>query len=173
MFECLPPLHYADALGGIPLFSLLEEIGGSVPDAVLLALMLGMFWWIRSTINSVRKGFTDAMSGIKSEWKEQSDLLRKQGEDQFRNLQEEWESTFSILRSGMKESLSQVAKINDDHLSGIKELLRELKDGKAWTNECELKHRMLEEKNKAFEERLREGNDRFRDLERELRELRK
>jgi chromosome segregation ATPase len=168
-------VQYAEVLG-VPAFSLLEQGGGDFADALLLTVIIVSVTFFILWVRSINRRSAER----DEEWKkwqqsvtDQFEAMQKRWEEQSKMLREDLEETLATLQMGMKDAFASVAKVNDDHLSGIKELLWELKDGKAWTNECELKHRMLEEKNKAFEERLREGNDRFRDLEREIRELRK
>ena len=70
----------------------------------------------------------------------------------------------------MKESLKEVARINNEHLSGITCLLTELKADKVWAGEYKLQIENINEKFRILEDRLREGNDKFRDLERQIRE---
>lgn len=156
----------------MPLFdailALFGKLGASISDMILLIMLGGSFWWFKSIIKSMRLEWAKSQRDIQKRWDDQNEKWNKQ----FEKLQEDWESTFSILQSGMKESLAQVSKINDEHLSGIKELLTELKSQKTWAGECELKHRALEEWKQNIEQRLREGNDKFRDIEKQIRELR-
>lgn len=174
-----PPLvQYADVVG-VPVFSILTEAGGNLADALIVGFIIACLAvlgaWTRAYIKRMDERWVKHEDDMR-EWQDtvaqQFKAMNEHWEKQSNELRDDLESTLATLQMGMKEAFSQVAKVNDEHLSGIKELLRELKDGKAWSSEMELKFRLIDEKFKTIESRLCDGNDRFRDIEQQLRQQR-
>lgn len=166
----LPHVYCADVVG-IPAFSILDRAGGTLPDAILLAIFIAAStWFVIWGKAQIRRIDTQQEARDKA-WREAQEKRDKEWSDGQKKLQEDWEETIAIMQAGIKESFKQLNDTHKEQIAAMHTLVAKLEDQKTWSSNCELKHAAIEEWKKSIEERLRDGAKKFETIDERMHEI--